>query len=542
MQRMTGGRAVAMALKAEGIDHVFGIVGTHDCPLFDGVFDDPAFKVVTVRHEQGASLMAAGYARASGKIAACFVVPGPGLTNALTGMGMAYSESAPMLVFGGQNTLAQLEREGGYFHELANSVAVAASVCGYAARVTAPADVPKVIREAMRAMSSQRPRPAYIEMPLDVQGGEADVAALPREHYSRPGGDPAMIARAAEALKSAKRPFIFAGGGVESAEATDALARVAEALGAPVVTSVFGRGAISDRHPLAAGDGWGRYNLYDELLTQADLALVVGSRIDVVSDANLGARFPPRMVQVDIDPLVIGQRRPVEVGIVGDAALVLDAMAAELGGGRVPASSWFDVADFRRRKRAVLAERAGPVLSIIEDLRAALPDETIFVDDLTLVGYWMPLMLDTYQPRTLIHPGTYGTLGYSLPAAIGAKLACPTQPVVAICGDGGFLFTLQELATASALNLDLIVLVFNDNAFGAIRQYQDRMFGGRHIGAALKNPDFVKLGDAFGARSARVEPEDLGAAVRRAHAAGGLWLIEIPFAPRGTVEMVPWMP
>jgi acetolactate synthase-1/2/3 large subunit len=541
MQRMTGGRAVAMALKGEGIDHVFGIVGTHDCPLFDGVYGDPAFKVVTVRHEQGASLMAAGYARASGKVAACFVVPGPGLTNALTGIGMAYSESAPMLVFGGQNTLAQLEREGGHFHELADSVGVAGSVCGYSTRVTATGNVPHVIREAMRAMRCRRPRPSYIEMPLDVQGGEADVTPLPAERYSRPAGSPAAIAQASEVLQSAKRPFIFAGGGVESAGATASLARLAELLGAPVVTSVFGRGAISDRHPLALGDGWGRFNLYDELLTQADIALVVGSRIDVVSDWNLGARFPQRIVQVDIDPLVVGQRRPVEVGIVGDAALVLDALVAQLGGGK-PRTAWFDADAFRRRKRAALVERAGPVVEVVDTLRAALPDDTIFVDDLTLVGYWMPLLMPIYQPRTLIHPGTYGTLGYSLPAAIGAKLACPKQPVVSICGDGGFLFTMQELATASALNLDLTVLVFNDNAFGAIRQYQDRVFAGRHIGAALKNPDFVKLGEAFGARGARVEAKDLGAAVRRAHEAGGLWLFEVPFAPRGQVEMVPWMP
>jgi acetolactate synthase-1/2/3 large subunit len=317
--------------------------------------------------------------------------------------------------------------------------------------------------------------------------------------------------------------------------------RVAEALGAPVITSAFGRGAISDRHPLAAGDGWGRYSFYDELLGKADLAMVVGSRIDVVSDWNAGARFPERIVQIDIDPLVVGQRRPVEVGIVGDAAQVLEALALALESHH-PRASWFDVAGFRKRKRAVFAERAGPVLSVIEDLRAALPDDTIFVDDLTLVGYWMPVMMDTYQPRTLIHPGTYGTLGYAMPAAIGAKLACPAQPVVAICGDGGFLFTMQELATASALNLDLIVLVFNDNAFGAIRQYQNRVLGGRNIGAELKNPDFVKLGDAFGAKSIRVEATDLGATVRRAHAEGGLWLIEIPFAPKGTVEMVPWMP
>lgn len=541
MQGMTGGRAVAMALKVEGVDHVFGIVGTHDCALFDGVFDDPAFKVVTVRHEQGASLMAAGYARASGKIAACFVVPGPGLTNALTGMGMAHSESTPMLVFGGQNALPQLEREGGWFHELANSVTVAGSVCGYATRANTPGDVPRVIREAMRAMRSRRPRPAYIEMPLDVQSGEAEIDLLPSERYSRPAGDPAAISQAAQTLKSAQRPFIFAGGGVESAGASASLTRLAEQLGAPVVTSVFGRGAISDRHPLALGDGWGRFDLYEDLLSQADLALVVGSRIDVVSDWNLGARFPQRIVQVDIDPLVVGHKRPVEVGVVGDAALVIEALLTQLAGER-RRSAWFDAESFLHRKHATLEQKAGPVLRIIEDLRAALPDETIFVDDLTLVGYWMPLLMPTYQPRTLIHPGTYGTLGYSLPAAIGAKLACPQQPVISICGDGGFLFTMQELATASALNLDLIVLVFNDNSFGAIRKYQDRMFGGRHIGAALKNPDFVKLGDSFGAKSVRIEPKGLGAAVRRAHEAGGLWLIEIPFAPGGSAEMVPWMP
>ncbi|HZP93688.1 MAG TPA: thiamine pyrophosphate-dependent enzyme, partial [Burkholderiales bacterium] len=304
--------------------------------------------------------------------------------------------------------------------------------------------------------------------------------------------------------------------------------------------SVFGRGAISDRHPLALGDGWGRLNLYDELLAQADLALVVGSRIDVVSDVNLGARFPARIVQIDIDPLVVGQRRPVEVGVVGDAAVVLRALAAQLGG--KDRDCWFDAAGFRRRKRETLVQRAGPVLALIEELRAALPDDAIFVDDLTLVGYWVPLLLDTYQPRTLIHPGTYGTLGYSLPAAIGAKLACPKQPVVSISGDGGFLFTMQELATARAQNLDLIALVFNDGAFGAIRTYQDRMFGGRHIGSELTNPDFVKLGEAFGAKSVRVEPKELGTAVRRAHEAGGLWLIEVPFAPEGPATMVPWMP
>jgi acetolactate synthase I/II/III large subunit len=364
---------------------------------------------------------------------------------------------------------------------------------------------------------------------------------LAREKFSRPAGDAASIARAAAALASARRPFIFAGGGVASAEASQPLARVAELLGAPVVTSVFGRGVISDRHPLALGDGWGRLNVYDGLLAQADIVLVVGSRIDTVSDVSLGARFPARMVQVDLDPLVVGLRRPVEVGIVGDAAAVLESIAEKLPGGK-KRECWFDVANFRRRKRELMAERTGPVLPLIDALRAALPEDTIFVNDLTLVGYWMPQLLETYQPRTLLHAGTYGTLGYALPAAIGAKIACPKQPVVAISGDGGFLFTLQELATAVAQKLDLIVLLFNDNAFGAIRTYQDRMFRGRRIGSELVNPDFVKLGEAFGINSARVEPMELGATVRRALEDGGVWLIEIPFAPEAPATMVPWMP
>jgi acetolactate synthase-1/2/3 large subunit len=407
--------------------------------------------------------------------------------------------------------------------------------------VSAPADIPGVVREAVRMMRSQRPRPAYIEMPLDVQNGQADVTLHPHVEDVRPAGNPDAVARAADALRSAKRPFIYAGGGADNPLAEPLLTRLAEVLGAPVVTSIFGRGAISDRHPLALGDGWGRFDLYDDLMQQADLVLVVGSRIDGVSDASGGTRFPQRVIQIDIDPLIVGQRRAVEVGIVGDSALVLAALVDALGSEEAT-HSWFDADGFRQQKRARLAQQTGPVLPLIESLRAAVPDDTIFVDDLTLVGYWMPLMMETYQPRTLIHPGTFGTLGYSLPAAIGAKLACPGQTVVSISGDGGFMFTGQELATARALNLDLIALVFNDNAFGAIRKYQDRMFGGRHIGSQLANPDFVKLGDAFGVNSVRVEAGEVGAAVGRARDAGGTWLIEVPFAPDGPETMVSWMP
>jgi acetolactate synthase-1/2/3 large subunit len=541
MTTKSGGQLLAEALAAEGVQHVFGIAGTHNCALFDGLLHTPSIQPVTVRHEQGAAMMAAGYARASGRVAACFVVPGPGLTNALTGMGQAYSESAPLLMVAGQNALPQLDREGAHFHELQDSLAVARAVSGYTARVASAAELPRAVREAFRLMHTRRPRPAYIEVPLDVQTARTEAVALPVERYVRAGAEAAAIARAVDVLSSARRPFIFAGGGVESADAVEALARVAQRLRAPVVTSVFGRGAISDRHPLALGDGWGRLPLYQELLEQADAVLVVGSRIDVVSDVDTGGRFPSRIVQIDIDPMIVGQRRPVEVGIVADARAALEALAASLPAAAPPAC-WFDLEGFRARKRAWLEERAGPVLDIIDQLRASLPDDAIVVDDLTLVGYWIPVAFETYQPRTSIHPGTYGTLGYALPAAIGAKLACPDRPVVSISGDGGFLFSLQELATARALNLDLVNLVFNDQAFGAIRTFQDRVFGGRHVGVELANPDFVRLGEAFGVNAARVPPEGVGRAVREARERGGVWLIEVPFAPAGSVNMVPWMP
>jgi acetolactate synthase-1/2/3 large subunit len=541
MTTKTGGQLLAEALAAEGVEHVFGIAGTHNCALFDGLLHTPAIQPVTVRHEQGAAMMAAGYARASGRVAACFVVPGPGLTNALTGMGQAYSESAPLLMVAGQNSLSQLDREGAHFHELQDSLAVARAVSGYTARVAAAADVPRVVREAFRLMRTRRPRPAYIEVPLDVQTAQVEGVALAPEQYVRPAADAGAIARAAEVLRGARRPFIFAGGGVESAGAVEALAAVAERLEAPVVTSVFGRGAISDRHRLALGDGWGRLPLYRELLEQADAVLVVGSRIDVVSDVDTGGRFPSTIVQIDIDPMIVGQRRPVQVGIVADARSALEALAAALPPADA-AGCWFDLDGFRARKNAWLQERAGPVMDILGQLRASLPDDAIVVDDLTLVGYWVPVAFETYLPRTSIHPGSYGTLGYALPAAIGAKLACPGQTVVSISGDGGFMFSLQELATARALGLDLVNLVFNDQAFGAIRTFQDRVFGGRHVGVDLANPDFVKLGEAFGVNAVRVLPDQVGRAVREARERGGVWLIEVPFAPEGSVNMVPWMP
>jgi acetolactate synthase-1/2/3 large subunit len=455
---------------------------------------------------------------------------------------MAYAESVPVLLVTGQNPLSTLDRGHELFHELRDSLAVAGSVSGYVARATRVSEIPQIVREAIRSMTVQRPRPAVIEVPLDVLAAEADVELPAPEAVSRPSGDSTAIARAVELLRAAERPLILAGGGVVSAAGEQPLRRLAELLGAPVITSPFAKGVIPEDHPLALGDGWGRLDeLYAGVLDRADLALLAGTRLDVLTDAKQGAGLPQRLIQIDLDPLVIGRHRPVEIGIVGDAALVLGALASQLEARNEARPGWLDTSAFRARRRAWLTERAGPVVEIVDQLRAALPTDAVVVDDLTLVGYWAPILFEVYQPRTLLHAGTYGTLGYALPVAIGAKIACPRQAVVAIAGDGGFLYTVQELATARAEQLDLIILLFNDQAFGALKTYQDRFFGGRQIGSELVNPDFVKLAEAFGVNGARVDVGQIGPAVKQALEAGGVWLLEVPFAPVPPASIPPWM-
>ena len=543
MARMTGGRAVARALRAEGVEVVFGIVGTHNVQIFDGLYDEPDLRVVTTRHEQGAGFMADGYARATGRIAACVVVPGPGLTNAMTAIGQAYSDSVPLLAITGQNPTDRLDRALEDFHELRDSVRIAGAVTASAARVTDAAGIPAAVHEAVRVMRSRRPRPTFLEVPMDVLAGEAEVEMLqPAEDFPRASGSPEAVARAATLLKSARRPIVIAGGGVISAEGGAALRGVAERLGAPVITTCHGKGAIPDDHPLALGDGWGRLKFFDELFAEADACLAVGTRFDVVTDYRQGAGLPDPLVHVDIDPAVINQLRPSSVGIVGDARLVLERLADELGG-TPAATSWCDVAAVRAQKRAQIEELAGPVLGMLDALRAAIPRDAIVVDDLCLPGYWAVPALEVYEPRTFLHPGTYGTLGFALPAAIGAQLGRPDRWAVSLSGDGGFLYTSQELATAVQQGLNLIAIVFNDNAYGALRLFQDRHYKGRQIGVELRNPDFGLLGQAYGAHGVKLrDHEELGPAVADAIARGGPTVIECPLSPDVAKTNPPWMP
>lgn len=543
MPGLTGGQALARALRAEGIEVVFGIVGTHNVSIFDALYDAAGLRVVTTRHEQGAGFMADGYARATGRIAACVVVPGPGLTNLLTPLGQAYLDSVPILAITGQNPAARLERRLEDFHELHGSLQVAGSVTVSAVRLGGAAEAPRAVRSAMQLMRGGRPRPTLIEVPMDVASTLQEVEEPePREDGAqRPAGDPSAIRAAAEILGAARRPIVIAGGGVIHAEAGPLVRAVAARLGAPVITTIHGRGAVPDDDPLSLGDGWGRLGFFDELFAEADACLVVGSAFESVTDFSRGARLPERLIHIDIDPSAIGRHRAAEVGIVGDASLVLERLRTELGPGTERAV-WSDLEATRARKRETIERTAGPVLRMLDAIRSALPRDAIVVDDLCLPGYWAVVALDVYAPRTLFHPGMYGTLGYALPAAIGAQIGRPDRVAVALCGDGGFLYTGQELATAVQEQLNVVAIVFNDNAYGALKLYQDRHLGGRRIGVDLHNPDFARLAEAYGARGIKLRASsELGAALADAVERGGPAVIECPLDFPQSAAPPPWM-
>jgi thiamine pyrophosphate-dependent acetolactate synthase large subunit-like protein len=543
MAVVTGGQALARALRAEGIEIVFGIVGTHNATLFDGLFDVPELRVIAARHETSAGFMADGYARASGRIAACMVVPGPGVTNLMTALGQAYLDSVPILAIAGQNPSNRIDHRLEDFHELHAQLDVVQSVTVSAQRLKSPAEAPTLVRAAIRLMRSQRPRPTFIEVPLDVAEARQEVQDLAPSEVGpvRSLGDQQAIRRAVELLQQAKRPLTFAGGGVISAEAGPLLRAIAGQLGAPVIMTVHGRGAIPDDDPLSLGDGWSRLDFFDAFLAQADVCLAVGTNFETVTDSSRGAKLPNTLIHVDIDPTAIGRHRPATIGIVGDAQRVLQHLAAELGP-PTEKPPWCDMPAARAEKRAGLKKVAGPVVDLLDDLRSALPRDAIVADDLCLPGYWSPLALEVFEPRTLLHPGMFGTLGYALPAAIGAQLGRPDRVAVALAGDGGFLYTSQELATAVQQQVNVVAIVFNDNAYGALRLYQDRMHGGRRIGVDLTSPDFSKLAEAYGARGVKLRSVDeLHKNVAEAVDRGGVSVIECPLDSDFLNVPPPWL-
>ena len=529
----TGGEALVDALLAHGIDTVFGLPGAQTYGLFDALHRaQPQLRTIGARHEQACSYMAFGYARSTGRPAVCTVVPGPGLLNAGAGLLTAWGANQPVLCLTGQVPRSFLDQGRGHLHEMADQLGTAAGFSKWVARVEHPSLAPGLVAEAFRQMCQGRPGPAVVEMPWDVFTERAAVTPVaPFSGLLAPAPDTDVAERAAQLIAASRFPMIFVGGGAQGASA--AILELAEVLDAPVVGFRSGRGVVSDAHDLGLNiaAAW-------RLWPKTDLMIGIGTRLEVP-----GWRWPwkpagQKSIRLDVDPVEM-RRAPPDLALVADAEAGTRAPLAALRKLPVQRGARREAIAAAKAAAAVDVDTVQPQVAYLKAIRAVLPESGIVTDEISQMGFTAWYAYPVYRPRTFISSGYQGTLGSGFPTALGVKVAHPDQPVVAICGDGGFMFAAQELATAVQYGIGVVTLVFNNCAFGNVRRDQRERFGGRVLGSDLHNPDFLKLADAFGVQSERVTtPEALRVTLERALNSGAPWLIEVPVARDS--ESDPW--
>ena len=524
---MTGGEAVVRSLELEGVRAVFGLPGTHALAMFDALHDAPEIRCITTRHEQGAAYMADGYARASGDVGVCLTSTGPGALNCLSAMATAFADSSPVL-----NVSSQIQSDGighskGYFHDVGDQIGMFGEVTGWRAQAGSPTEIPWLVHEAMRGMRNGRPRPAALEVPMDVLNATADTslpASASRRHLAP---DPGQIAAAADVLRDARRPVIWAGGGAVAAGASEALTELAEILQAPVIATVTGKGAISERHPLSIMAPPAHFPPLQSYLAECDVMLVVGSHLSQLDTNEWTMRMPRTIVQVDIDPTEIGRNYPVDVPVVGDAGLAVGGLVDALGESRGERSSRAgEVAELRAAFRRRMEARSPEAVELVGHVQDAVSGG-IVVGDVTTFAAWAYMLLEVDGPRSFLYPWGLATLGAGLPMAIGAAVARPDRRVLAICGDGGFLFTAAELATAVQFGVNVVTLIVNDAKYGILEPQQMGRFG-RTAMIDLKNPDFAAMAESFGALGMAVgSVDEVGPALGEAFAADRPAIVEL---------------
>ena len=533
MPLSTGGEAIVSGLVAHGITTVFGLPGAQIYGLFDA-FHQAQLRVIGARHEQACGYMAFGYARASGKPGVFSVVPGPGVLNAGAALLTAFGANEPVLCLTGQVPSAFLGKGRGHLHEMPDQLATLRTFVKWAERIEYPANAPALVARAFQEMLSGRRGPASLEMPWDVFTQRVEVgAAEVFERFPSPQPDPDRIKSAANLIAASKTPMIFVGSG--AIEAGDEILELAELIEAPVVAFRSGRGIVSNAHELGLTMA-AAYRLWP----QTDLMIGIGTRLELPTMTRWP--FLPqglKSIRIDIDPSEMRRYAP-------DAAVVADAKAgtSELLAA-VRKLGYTKTAGRRTAIRDASAatlkdiQKIQPQMAYLNILREVLPPNAIVTDELSQVGFASWYGFPVYEPRTFITSGYQGTLGSGFPTALGAKVAHPDRPVVAITGDGGFMFGVQELSTAVQFKIGVVVLVFNNNSYGNVRRDQRQHFEGRVVASDLVNPDFVKLAESFGVGAARVtSPDHFRNELEKALASGGPYLIDIE-VPRDS-EVSPW--
>ena len=531
---LTGAQAMIRALEAEGVKTVFGYPGAAICPFLDALDASP-ISYVLVRHEQSAGHAASGYARATGRPGVCFATSGPGATNLITALATAYMDSIPIVAITGQVRSDLIGRD--VFQE-ADITGAAEPFCKYTYLVENAADIPRVFKEAFYIASSGRPGPVLIDMPIDLQLAEIDFIYPSKVDIRgyKPSfkGHALQIKKAAKALAGAKRPVVCAGGGIFFSGAGGALRAFAEKCGLPVVTTMMGIGALPTGHPLALGM-LGTHGVYaaNRAIHEADLLFVIGARVgDRAMAAPNQIASRATVIHIDIDPAEIGKNLEVEIPVVGDAKQILEELT--LIAEPCKTAEWLEECrSFKEKNRPIPAWRAGYIepRGFIRTVSQKLRNDAIFVSDVGQNQIWSANYFSVRDGRFLT-TGGLGTMGYAIPAAMGAAVARPGLQVIACCGDGAFQMSQMELATIMQYDLPVKIIVMRNDRLGMVRELQTSLYGGRYVATTLKDPDFIKLASAYDIPAARVcDNAQIGDAIDAMLASAGAYLLECAVSP-----------
>jgi acetolactate synthase-1/2/3 large subunit len=520
---MTSAEAVVATLIGHGLDTIYALPGVQNDLLFEALFKfSDQLRTVHPRHEQGAAYMALGAALATGKPQAFAVVPGPGLLNAGAALLTAFATNAPVLGLVGQIPDADIGRDLGQLHEIRDQAGIIKRLADHHALIRKTERASLATARALRAMQTGRPGPAVLECAIDVWGKSGPVTLQEPLPVPPAKIDRDAVRKAAKLLGGAKRPLIICGGGAQDSSVE--VTALSAMLQAPVLAFRRGRGVLDGRDPLSVTLPLGR-----DLWGEADVVLAVGTRL-LIQFRQWGLPRDLKIVRVDADPKEHNRLHKPTVALTGDAKPILQSLLAELPAHNAKRPS--RKAEMAERQAAWRKrfEKIAPQIAYLEAIRAELPEDGIFVEDITQITFAARIVYPVYKPRTYLSPGFQDPLGLGFATALGAQCACPDTPVVAICGDGGFMFTATEIATAIRHRIPLTTIVFNDGAYGNVRRIQQERFGNHLIASDLANPDFVAFGKSFGAEAVRVRsPDDLRRTLRRAFAhRDGPTLIEVP--------------
>ena len=545
---MRGGEAIIESLKKMGVETIFGYPGGQTIPFYDMLYDADIDHIL-VRHEQAAAHAADGFARASGKVGVCLATSGPGATNLVTGIATSFMDSSPIVAITGQVPTHLIGNDA--FQE-ADIIGITMPIVKHSFQPKDPNSIPSIIKTSFDIASSGRPGPVLIDVPKEVQEGE--LTSFNDNLIQTPGynptlkGNPRQIKKAYELIKQAKRPLVLAGAGVILADACDEFNEFVHLINAPVMTSLLGKGAINEKDELALGMlGMHGRKVSNDSVNECDLLIAIGIRFSDRTTGRLDSFVPDsKVIHIDIDPAEIGKNVDVDLPIVGDAKNILNSLNNLFKGYKASndVNAWTD--KIKQRKvdlmpRVTYDDVPLKPQSVIKEISEVLTPDSILTTDVGQNQMWAAHFYDTQKPRKFISSGGLGTMGFGFPSAIGAKVACPEDPVVSINGDGGFLMVCQELATVYDYDLPVIAVVLENRTLGMVYQWQSLLYNERHSETKFKDsPDFVKLAESFGVNAVRVEkPGETKDALKTAIKDNEAILIDIIIDSEESLPMLP---